>query len=233
MTLIQRWKQTALHNKALVLTSLLVAFGTIFYAGAAAFQVWILEKSSETTSSQNSQLIWQADRIAKAMESSVDRSKAALDATIESFHLEQRAWVAVNFVDMPLMLDKPLLAKVTFINTGRTPAVRVTQVVGFDAEFKRIHELAEPNPKWFRQASIILPGLPATAPAEPRTKNPIDVLTQAGIDAINKGQVFIYVWGEIKYFDVFGAPHFTKFCGEYSPKAGLFGVCNFPFADAN
>ena len=46
MKILQRWKQTALHNKALVVTSILVAIGTLFYTGAAIFQYCLMKQSA-------------------------------------------------------------------------------------------------------------------------------------------------------------------------------------------
>lgn len=124
MKLLQRWKQTALHNKALVMTSVLVAFGTLFYAGAAAFQVWLMKQTSKDSAAQVERLvgttnaainkavgasgtaITEALRQNKqamdaamsqskaALDASTKQSKAALDATVEQSNLDRRSWIA-------------------------------------------------------------------------------------------------------------------------------------------
>jgi hypothetical protein len=57
MTLFQRWKQTALHNKALVLTGFIVALGTLFGTGAAILQVCMMRENNRKTSEQIAKLI--------------------------------------------------------------------------------------------------------------------------------------------------------------------------------
>ena len=57
MTILQRWKQSALDNKALVWSSILMAFGTLFYAGAAAFQVWLMKRSVKESAEQTERTV--------------------------------------------------------------------------------------------------------------------------------------------------------------------------------
>ncbi|HXM20748.1 MAG TPA: hypothetical protein VN948_05745 [Terriglobales bacterium] len=66
MTLFQRWKQTALHNKALVLTGCIVAVGTLFGTGAAIFQVYITRENNRTTTEKIDKLIQAANLQASA-----------------------------------------------------------------------------------------------------------------------------------------------------------------------
>jgi hypothetical protein len=74
MTLWQRWKQTALHNKALVWASLIMALGTIFYAGAAIWQVYLMKQNAIDSASQ-------FDRLTQATD---DAIKKAVDANSKS-----------------------------------------------------------------------------------------------------------------------------------------------------
>lgn len=57
VTILQRWKQTALHNKALVLTGLIVAMGTIVSTGTVIVQVCITRENNKQTSEQIAKLI--------------------------------------------------------------------------------------------------------------------------------------------------------------------------------
>ena len=109
MKCFQRWKQTALHNKALVLTGLLVAAGTLFYAGAAVFQICLMKYTARQATVQTERLIAETNRIAKSMETAnaqnrksmedtLAQSKATLDANIKAAELDQRAWVVVKDV---------------------------------------------------------------------------------------------------------------------------------------
>jgi hypothetical protein len=90
MKLFQRWKQTALHNKALVMTSILVAFGTLFYAAAAVVQICIMNKSAKESAAQIDRLVGATDAsIKKAVDTSsnalttaLQQNKEALDASL-------------------------------------------------------------------------------------------------------------------------------------------------------
>jgi len=84
MNIFQRWKQTAIHNKALVVTSILVAFGTLFYAGAAVVQVCIMKESARESSNQANRLIQAANLQVDAANKLVTASKRNADAA-ESF----------------------------------------------------------------------------------------------------------------------------------------------------
>lgn len=57
MNILQRWKQTTIANKGLVFSSVLMAFGTLFYAGAAFIQVRIMKRSAADVSLQTDKLI--------------------------------------------------------------------------------------------------------------------------------------------------------------------------------
>ena len=202
MTLIQRWKQTALHNKALVLTSFLVAFGTIFYAGAAVVQICILKESSETTSAQNSKLIQQADRMATAMETSIDRSKAALDASIDSFHLDQRAWLGATEVATPTELHEGTILNptISIVNSGKTPALNVVQRAGYRIVksgdlFDPAHEVNACHP--FRQG-VIQPGARRML-----SIGAFGAISRQRATELSSGEYRLYLFGEITYNDVF------------------------------
>ena len=86
MTLLQRWKNTALHNKALVWASILVAFGTLFYAGAAVFQICMMKHLARDSSSQTDKLIAKADIIASSISTMVTDNKAALSDNKEAIN---------------------------------------------------------------------------------------------------------------------------------------------------
>jgi hypothetical protein len=67
VTILQRWKQTALHNKALVGAGLIAAFGTVFYAGAAIVQVCIMNRSASESSEQIANIYSKAQGIIESM----------------------------------------------------------------------------------------------------------------------------------------------------------------------
>lgn len=228
MTLIQRWKQTALHNKALVLTSVLVAFGTMFYAGAAVVQICILKSSSDATSAQNSRLIQQADRIATAMEASIDRSKAALDASIDSFHLDQRAWVSVKLYTIKLTEKyKPITVEITLTNTGKTPAyidsvgtLLSVRHAYFDFRTLNKNDLLKLNRNVATNNIVVSPS------AEPWIRTGPLVTSDVLIKAIQDGTARVRVAGTIGYRDVFKKRRTTEFCAIYNAASNDWSPCN-------
>src|SRR5579871_2920952 len=80
MKLIQRWRQTALHNKALVVTSVLVAFGTLFYAAAAAFQVWLMNEAAKESAAQMERLV---GSINASISAAVTAGQKSLNQTLQ------------------------------------------------------------------------------------------------------------------------------------------------------
>jgi hypothetical protein len=228
MRLIQRWKQTALHNKALVFTSFLVAFGTIFYAGAAVVQICILKESSETTSAQNSKLIQQADRIATAMEVSINGSKAALDASIEISRLDQRAWVSVKMYTIKLTgTDKPVTVEITLTNTGKTPAyidnvgtLLSVRPASFDLRTLSKNDLLKLNRNATTNNIVVPPS------SEPWISTGPLATSGVLIKAIQDGTARVRVAGTIGYRDVFKKRRTTEFCAIYNVTSNDWGPCN-------
>lgn len=113
------------------MTSVLVAFGTLFYAEAAAFQIWLMKQASKDSAVQVERLVGTTnaaiDKAVKAssealtealqqnklaldaslsqsrasLDASTQQGKAALDATIAASHNDQRAWVGPTSFALP------------------------------------------------------------------------------------------------------------------------------------
>jgi hypothetical protein len=157
MKLWQRWKMTAIHNKALVLTSVLVAFGTLFYAAAAGFQVWLMVEGGKHTDEQIGRVIRNVNWMARSMdlsqkaaqqgiEASETQSQNALKATQDQMRLDERAWVVLRGAGPAPQLDQPWNLTVVFANTGKTPAKNV--------QWSCVNEFAQNDSslKWWRLA---------------------------------------------------------------------------------
>ena len=89
MNLLRGWAELTPSQK---LTAL-VAFGRLFHAGAAAFQVYLMESSARETSRQVNKVIREARRIADTTEKTFAQSKRVLDSNIEMNRNDHRAWV--------------------------------------------------------------------------------------------------------------------------------------------
>ena len=122
----QRWAQTTLANKLMVITTAIVAFGTLFYAGVAIYQWLLMKESAKQTSVQIDKLIAESRRIADTSNETANQAKRALDATIENFRLEQRAWVGPTEVQTTTGAKEgqQFRVSVSIVNHGKTPALR-------------------------------------------------------------------------------------------------------------
>ncbi len=250
MTILQRWKQTSLANKAIVFTSTVVAVGTIFYSVMAACQVSIANTSARDTSAQIDKLVGAtnssidksvqasskaiSDTIQKnkesieaalaqnrselqesirqaknSLEASERQSKSALDLTIANTRADQRAWLGVHEARLDrLQENTPLGISIQFLNTGKTPALHVTQGTNFrpTAQF-----FQGPQPDWAMnfvdeaQLSVAPQGtLNARITLQPAAFN---------LDLIRNGRQWVYWYGRLRYADISGAIQGrTDFC---------------------
>lgn len=127
MKLYQRWKNTAIHNKALVWTGVLVAVGTIFYALAAIFQIYLMKATAEETSKQAERLIVEMGKQSNAMQNAANLAEHNIKATQEQFRDEQRAWLNITSVNWQQFdASKILKIEVNIKNSGKTPAINTT-----------------------------------------------------------------------------------------------------------
>jgi hypothetical protein len=242
MKVWQRWKQTALHNKALVVTSILVALGTIFYSGAAVVQVMIMRRSAADSAEQAKNILAQAEKNAQAARDFADAAQAqaenlrrlteesrrqaniandALGLNRESSRLGQRAWVAV--ADANAALDKrPFEITATITNVGRTPALKVqpSYVWRIDSSGNPLHFEGLPAP---RSGYVLNPGEKQglmIADTVPNGKY------EAIEDDIRNGALRGYFYGEIAYLDVFQRTHHATFCFVANPKLMRMQTCD-------
>jgi hypothetical protein len=212
MTLRQRWIQTTLANKLMVITTAIVAFGTLFYAGVAIFQWRLMKESANQTSSQIDKLITESRRISDTSSETANQAKRALDATIENFRLEQRAWVGPTQVETVTKANENQRFKVnvSIVNSGKTPALRYRST----AYLRMIDAKGNPelpkeivNKAMKETSAVMQPGM--TFKVTPEFNK---VLSKADIDDLLAGKSAIYLVGIINYEDVFGRPHSTKIC---------------------
>jgi hypothetical protein len=170
----------------------------------------------------NKQAADAAKTAADAAVKQVEIAGSGLSATIDQFHLDQRAWVGVRTFDMlPPEVSKPLSIKLAITNSGKTVGTITSTVVTVYPSFSQdIHKYLASHEWRVIQKSresapavptVVFPGFDFTLPLE--SKGPV-IGDQA--DLIRSGKVFVYVVGEIYYSDVFGASHNTAFCVMYA-----------------
>jgi hypothetical protein len=107
-----------------------IAFFALCQFGVAVFQYVY-------GGEQTDRIIAADERLATAMENSVKEAGKSLDATIDNFHLDQRAWLGPNEMLPPPFMDgnrrvymkggEQAQYAVIITNTGKTPAKKVIQ----------------------------------------------------------------------------------------------------------
>lgn len=243
MRLLQRWNQTAIHNKALVLTSVLVAFGTLFYAAAAVLQVYIMREAARSSSEQTARLIEAANKNAAAAKSfsntatSVDArikdaeadfrrlsrsTEESLKATQNSFRADQRAWVGVGDYSTPQLDPKePFKFDIPLLNTGKTPAIRAERAVAYQISPTLISEIPQNYNFIFEPAGAV-----------PPQGHIVITITNSAVppyyESLLREKMFLYFYGELRYHDV-NTPvlHHTRFCLMYVQRAKRMQFCLF------
>jgi hypothetical protein len=222
MKLLQRWKQTAVHNKALVLTGAIVALGTIAQVGALVAQICITRANNVATGTQIGKLIEAANIQAHAaqrnVESAAKSAQAASDLAAytkqsaevarDALSLQDRPWIGLERVDVGKVEANDWVESRTWVsNYGHGPALQGTLLVS-----ERILCGEFPKRPPYGNASggtvTIMPNqLVAT-----RKISLDSPLTTEQIRQISSQACGLYIYGRVKYLDTNTRPHWRHWC---------------------
>jgi hypothetical protein len=97
MNLFQRWKQTTIANQLMVITTAVVAFGTLFYVGVAIFQYCLMKESARQASEQTDRLIAATQRMADTTVEALKEAKRSNEETAK--RAERAIQVSRDFAD--------------------------------------------------------------------------------------------------------------------------------------
>jgi hypothetical protein len=165
--------------------------------------------------------------------------------TREAFRQEQRAWVGVvDGETIDFAATRPWFVKLTFLNSGRTPArnVRVSRLYRTttapilgppvadikDLEFRPAHSIA-PQSKFVQ----FIGGSMSDTRAEPGYSSHATQELIDRYDAIKSRRLFLYYYGIVKYDDIFGRHWETQYCIFLAnPHTGAIAFCD-TFNDLN
>jgi len=216
-TLGDKWRLTSLPNKIISIATVVIAFASALAFGTAVLQ-WL---EMHDAGAQTNKIIAADERLANAMESSVKQAGKSIDATLKQFHSEQRAWLSIELGTMHWAENEPIQVPMTLTNTGKTPAKRMTG-------HALVEKLLLGQVPHFGQASIymrtgiIVPNAPISSwgfksgkpIAEQRVtdKQELLIMSKTDLADVVAGRAFAVAHGEIDYSDVFGVPHWTRFC---------------------
>ena len=157
----------------------------------------------------------------KEMKKSTDATTKAAEAAQESVvqareisRLDQRAWVAATVMTMTGKpeVDKSFTVDVLVRNSGKTFAKKVT----IRTHIRAVPKGSEPDFKGENMTPASVALLPPSGEYISATTSD-QALSQGSIDQVKSGDTVVFVFGEITYDDIFGCPHWTKFCSVLKP----------------
>lgn len=163
----------------------------------------------------------QANATELARESSEASSAKALQATIDNFHQEQRAWLGVCGVELGAFeRNRPVSIFIKFCNTGRSPARGIQEALRYRTAYTVI---AGPSAQDLQHLTYI--HSTSVAPAGSYTlrggggviipDRPEEIQGQNALiknfSEIQSGRQILY-YGTFRYKDAFGMTRHTEFC---------------------
>ncbi|MHB8526705.1 MAG: hypothetical protein ACYDD2_11180 [Candidatus Acidiferrales bacterium] len=199
-----------------------------------------IARSSETNASAATTFASSAANINTGISRAVEQLKASaqnaersIRAAQGEMRLEQRAWVGPEKFEILGNADdwSSVTVGLTIKNTGLTPAIRMS-VFMWPMITDRPFPHTPPEPEVSDPFTGYGPLLPNSTqggvwefPLD-KTKN-----SPYGSPAVARGDSFLYIYGKIKYYDVFDRQHTTHFCGmmqrffNFTPVKPLLKTC--------
>lgn len=133
---------------------------------------------------------------------------------------DQAAQVAfTSFVLHPLFPNQPLRITATTLNSGKTLALHAQRTNTVIITTKRPQSFLSQN-GWEKLGNLI----PNFIYAD--DFKGAGGLTLQEINAIRSGALHVFVYGTVKYEDVFGNPHIIDYCLSSNPDSDGFSTCN-------
>jgi hypothetical protein len=218
------WKSlenAAVSNRTIAVATVVIAIAT--------FLTYFEVRSGST---QTEKIIAADKRIANAMEGGLTQAQNAFTAANGQAILTQRAWITVkiNAAIMlgpspppnPFILEKPFDIRISFRNTGRTPALNVKLVFKREGFVQKEGKFGMPNFSYKPDEYIVEGNL--IPEAEVYGDTITKPLKEDDIKQVTSNQVRIFVHGRVEYDDVFGFHHWQSFCSFLLP-TGAMAVC--------
>jgi hypothetical protein len=136
-----------------------------------------------------------------------------MQGQLDAMEADQRPWIGIDRIDDVIQPGAKLYVNVIWKNVGRGPALTARSFVRLKSTRKEepapvIPVLKDNN----GEPGMLLPG--GVNPS-PFSDNPL--VNQASFDAINNGDLVLWVTGRVDYLDPSGNPHYTAFLAQYSP----------------
>jgi hypothetical protein len=189
-------------------------------AAAAKESAEVAKKSAEALTSQTD-VMASALKVAERSAIASEKSAAAADQSATLALQSERAWVMLTKVQSsPNLVKLVFLVISEFVNSGRTPSSELQM----SQDLKVVPGGLNVEPVYFPFGVGSSKGSLA-AGEYCQLPNSIQLSPQEFAQVMNGAAIF-YVYGIAKYKDVFGLPHETKWCLEFSPASKEFTYCS-------
>jgi len=148
-----------------------------------------------------------------ATNKSLDQSRKSLEATIEMSRNDQRAWLGLVNPHGEILADSPLRVTVVLRNFGRTPALNVRPK-------GRLHW--QPAGEPFKPCDLTTDRAANCGILQPTEEVTLPFLehkplTKDDAASILSRQFSLYLYGEVRYDDIFEGHHCVTFAYEAAP----------------
>lgn len=230
----------------------LLVIATFTSVGIASCQWRVMKEQSDTMVAQTKAAFQQVSAAKSSLKIANDamednrksgieqseRAEKALNATLENFRAEQRAWVGLKLITRgSLGIEGPFIqegqkldAKICILNSGKSLARKVKISMTAQDVPAGVDPIKKQRTSGFSNIGVMQPEFmdfltPPTIPAE-------GVATKSFIENITSGRKVIYLTGKITYEDTFQRPHFSTFCLQLRPDLSGFTACPF-YNEAN
>jgi len=164
---------------------------------------------------QTDKIIAADQRMATAMEGVLTQAQNTLDATVKQGQQEQRPWINIAFTDFHWSENAPLNVRMHLINSGRTPAETLRgHAIVEKISRGNVPHFSERYPGNDFGTGLLVPNLVIDQWAfqSLRAKGILWKASAPDVAEINRGYAYIAVHGIARYDDVYGRPHWIKFC---------------------
>jgi len=188
-----------------------VVTGAIFFSQFRVMtdQTQILASQSESAAASGAVAEFNTRKQLEIAQEQADAAQANVKVVQKTMRLEQRAWVAVETLDdAGFEPGKPYRVTITFKNTGRTPASEIES----DVESEPVPK-GEPVRFIYTEkpvkGGLISPNSVARRDLFATHGNPLDAFDFADFELGNRTE---YVYGFLRYRDIFRDKHWLTFC---------------------
>jgi hypothetical protein len=192
-----------------------------------------MRDANKTASDSFAKTLCQMQSQTRAQQTAADASKTAagaaltqattaqnsLKATIDNFHLDQRAWVGLGEYRIETISDRePFKLALPWVNSGKTPAIETEQAVAYI--FSDTYLTGPPSHAYnFDHGSAI-----------PPQGKYVTRITNRGVpehfEAITGKKLWMYFFGKFRYHDIYGSKlHTTSFCLFYDSDSKEMVFC--------